>query len=239
MKALIIDDTRLARQELKHLLKDLPDVQVVGEAAEAEEAIEKIGELQPDLLFLDIQMPGKDGFALLEELEDAPEVIFTTAYDQYALKAFEVNALDYLTKPITQDRLSGAIEKVKERLETRADLTQARKVLTEKHQVFVKEGDYAWFVPLYKVRVFEVVGSYSRLYFEDQQPMIHKSLNYLEGKLDPEVFFRANRQQIVNLNWVERVEPWFSGTIKLYLKGGEEVEVSRRQSIRFREHMSF
>lgn len=244
MKALIIDDSRLARNELKHLLKNIPEVTLVGEAENVDSAFTLIEKANPDLLFLDIQMPGKDGFSLLEALDEAPEVIFTTAYDQYAMRAYEVNALDYIPKPISLTRLQQAVEKVAKRLKadepiSTAPMSENRKVLTDRHQVFVKEGDQAWFVPLYKIRLFEISGSYTRIYFEDQRPMIHKTLNYLETRLDPETFYRANRQHIVNLQWIERVEPWFSGTIKLYLKGGQEVDVSRRHSIRFRELMSF
>jgi two-component system LytT family response regulator len=112
-------------------------------------------------------------------------------------------------------------------------------VLGDGHQVFVKDGEQCWFVQLKDIRLFEVNGSYIRIYFDKYQPMIPRTLQYLEQRLDSQVFFRANRQHIVNLRWVERIEPWFSGTIKLYLKDGNEVEVSRRQSIRFKEIMSF
>lgn len=238
MKVLIIDDSRLARKELKHLLQAFPEVVVSGEAADAAEAKEKIEQLQPDLLLLDIQMPGQDGFELLESLEQVPQVVFTTAYNQYALKAFEYNALDYLQKPVSADRLGRALEKVKERLLQKSN-QQNKLLLGEEHQVFVKDGEQCWFVQLRDIRLFEVNGSYTRVFFENHRPMIPKSLQYLEQRLDEQLFFRANRQQIVNLRWVQRIEPWFSGTIKLYLKGGEEVEVSRRQSLRFKELMSF
>lgn len=237
MKALIIDDSQLARQELKHLLKAVNDVQIIGEAESAEDAIEKILELKPELLFLDIQMPGKDGFELLQELEEVPEVIFTTAYDHYAMKAFDHNALDYLQKPIKEDRLALAIEKAAHRLRERSE--ELKNILGPHNQVFVKDGEQCWFVTLADIRVLEIMGSYTRIFFKEQKPMIPRSLNYMEKRLDPEVFFRANRQQIINLKYVERIEPWFSGTLKVYLKEGEEIEVSRRQSIRFREIMSF
>lgn len=238
MKAVIIDDSQLARQELKHLLKGNDQVQIVGEAESAEEAMEKLPELKPDLLFLDIQMPGKDGFELLQELEDVPQVIFTTAYDQYAMKAFDHNALDYLQKPIKEDRLSIALEKAATRLRE-GEEKQNKNILGLHNQVFVKDGEKCWFVSLADIRVLEILGSYTRIYFKDQKPMIPRSLNYMESRLDPEVFFRANRQQIINLKYVERIEPWFSGSLKVYLTSGEEIEVSRRQSIRFREVMSF
>ncbi len=237
MKALVIDDSRLARNELKRLLKDFDNVQIAGEASNAMEAIEKIESDKPDLIFLDIQMPGKDGFELLEELDYIPEVIFTTAYDEYAIKAFEFNALDYLLKPIQKDRLAGALSKITEKQERETNGSGER--MTTSDQVFVKDGDKCWFVQLSDVRLFEVEGNYTKLYFDDQRPMIPRTLNYLETRLDPKRFFRANRQQIINLSWIERIEPWFSGSIKIYMKGGHEVDVSRRQTQRFKDLMSF
>ncbi|MTI20492.1 response regulator transcription factor, partial [Fulvivirga sp. RKSG066] len=201
------------------------------------EAKEKIEADKPDLVFLDIQMPGKNGFELLEDLEFIPDVIFTTAYDEYALKAFEYNALDYVQKPVQMDRLVGAINKVTEKQESKAQSSEDK--MTEEDQVFVKDGDKCWFVQLANVRMFEVDGNYTKLYFEDNKPMIPRTLNYLESRLDTKTFFRANRQQMINLKWVERIEPWFSGSIKIYMKGGHEVDVSRRQTQRFKELMSF
>ena len=237
MKAIVIDDSRLARNELKRILKEFDNIQVIGEAANAEEAMEKMDQEKPDLIFLDIQMPGKDGFQLLEELEEVPEVIFTTAYDEYALKAFEFNALDYIQKPVQKARLAGALSKASEKLEKRQKSNDEDK-LGEDDQVFVKDGNRCWFVQLKNVRVFEVDGNYTKIYFDDQKPMIPRTLNYLETKLDQKIFFRANRQQIINLKWIERIEPWFSGSIRIYLKGDHEVDVSRRQTQKFKELMS-
>lgn len=247
MKTIIIDDERLARNELKRLLEEFPKINVVAEAANADEAIELIDEHQPDLLFLDIQMPGKNGFELLEIIEDrVPEVIFTTAYDEYALKAFEYNALDYLMKPIDSSRLAEAITKVEAEIKRSERLSADPNVqyLTENDQVFVKDGEKCWFVKLGKVRLFESMGNYVRLHFEDQKPMILKSLNSLEERLDPKSFFRANRKHIINLQWVEKIEPWFSGGLLVTLKGGEKstplekIEISRRQAIKFKDLMS-
>ena len=238
MKAIVVDDSRLARNELKRLLKDFDNINVIAEAANAEEALEKIEKEKPDIVFLDIQMPGKDGFGLLEDLEFVPEIIFTTAYDEYAIKAFEYNALDYLMKPVDKDRLSAAISKTAERIRKTFDQDDGDK-MTIDDQVFVKDGERCWFVNLTEVRLFEVDGNYTKIYFEEHKPMIPRTLNYLESRLDPKTFFRANRQQIVNLKWVEKIEPWFSGSIKIYLKGGHEVDVSRRQTQRFKELMSF
>ncbi len=238
MKALIIDDSKLARQELNHLLKSLDDVTVIGEAENAEVALEKIEKLSPDLLFLDIQMPEKNGFELLQSLESSPEVIFVTAYDEYALKAFEHNALDYLQKPIKIERLVLAVEKASEKLREKKKLDEGDK-LGLSDQVFVKDGDNCWFIELSKIRLFQIERNYTKVYFESENPLIPKSLSYMEQRLNKKFFFRANRQEIINLKWVDKIEPWFSGTIKVWLKGGEEVEVSRRQSIKFKELMSF
>jgi len=239
MKAVIIDDSDLARKELKHLLKSFDDVKILGEAENVEQALGLIEEKKPELLFLDIQMPDKDGFQLLEELIDVPEVIFTTAFNEYAMKAFDHNALDYLQKPIKEERLALAIEKAAEKIRLRNEKHSKSQYLSLDKQVFVKDGEQCWFVNLADIRVMEIMGSYTRIFFKDQKPMIPRSLNYMESRLDPETFFRANRQQIINLKYIDRIEPWFSGTLKVYLTEGEEIEVSRRQSIRFRELMSF
>ena len=235
MKAIIVDDTRLARQELRYLLKDIPSIEVLAEAENVDQAFELINHYRPDLIFLDIQMPGKDGFELLEMLDHVPKVIFTTAYSEFAMKAFEYNALDYLKKPVTEDRLTKALEKIQAELGS----AETREMLGEESQVFVKDGEKCWFVSLKDVRVFEIWDNYTRIYFNGQKPMIPKTLQYMESRLDPKVFFRANRQQIINMKWIGKIEPWFSGTIRLYLKDGTEIEVSRRQSSRFKELMSF
>jgi len=241
MRAIIIDDERLARTELRKLLQDFPEVEVVDEAANADEAINKIDTLQPDLVFLDIQMPGKTGFDMLAELERAPHVIFTTAYDEYALKAFEVNALDYLLKPIEPKRLADAMQKLhiaetKENHILPENFNQS--ILTEADQVFVKDGERCWFVKLSDIRLFESVGNYAKVFFGANKPLILKSLNALEERLDQKTFFRANRKHIVNLRMIEKIEPYFNGGLLLELKGGEKIEVSRRQTVKFKEMMS-
>jgi two-component system LytT family response regulator len=240
--AIIIDDERLARNELKKLLADYPEVEVIGEAANVDEAIKLIEELMPDLIFLDIQMPAKTGFDLLAELDTVPSVIFTTAHDEYALKAFEVNALDYLLKPIDPKRLADAIQKlivIDEREDaTNESRTENRSFLSDNDQVFVKDGEKCWFVKLSEIRLFESVGNYARVFFGPNKPLILKSLNSLEERLDPKTFFRANRKHIVNLRMIEKVEPFFNGGLLLEIKGGEKIEVSRRQAVRFKEMMS-
>jgi two-component system, LytTR family, response regulator len=239
MRALIVDDERLARKELMKLLEEHPMIEVVGEAMNADEAAQMINDLNPDLLFLDIQMPGKTGFQLLEMLDSVPLVVFTTAYDEFALKAFEVNALDYLLKPIQPERLSETVSKLaeKERAKTVA-VRGPEKKLGLNDQVFVKDGDRCWFVSLANVRLFESDGNYIKVYFDSNRPMIHKSLNALDEKLDERAFFRASRKHIVNLSWVEGIEPWFNGGLMVRLRGGDKVEVSRRQAAKFKDMMS-
>jgi two-component system LytT family response regulator len=240
IRAIIIDDERLARNELKKLLQDHSDIEVIEEAANVDDGIEKIETLNPDLIFLDIQMPGKTGFDLLAEVEKAPRVIFTTAYDEYAIKAFEVNALDYLLKPVEPKRLADAIQKLHLEInKENAGLTGLnRGPLTEFDQVFVKDGERCWFVKLGEIRLFESVGNYAKVFFGTNKPLILKSLNALEERLDDRMFFRANRKHIINLRWIDKIEPYFNGGLLVDLKGGEKIEVSRRQTVKFKEMMS-
>ena len=238
MKALIVDDERLARVELKRLLQPFKEINVVGEAVNAEDALEKITQLSPDLIFLDIQMPGKNGFDLLEELDSVPTVVFTTAYDEYALKAFEYNAMDYLLKPIEPNRLEETIKKLVEKNKKDSFTSDDSPVLSEKDQVFVKDGDRCWFVKLENIRLFESEGNYVRLYFSESKPLILRTLNYLDERLDSKTFFRANRKHIINLKWIDSIEPWLNGGLLVKMKDGNKVEVSRRQAIKFKDMLS-
>ena len=239
MKALLIDDERLARNELRRLLAAFPDVEIVGEAANGKQAREQLAALSPDLIFLDVQMPGETGMELLESLEPpAPEVIFTTAYDEFAVKAFELNALDYLLKPVDPARLAAALEKLRAKLGTPAAPTAPATKLAAEDKVFVREGDRCWFVEVKTIRLLESEGNYTRVHFADAQPQLFRSLNAMEERLDPKFFFRANRRQIINLAWIDKIEPWFSGGLLVHLKGGAKVELSRRQAQDFRENMS-
>lgn len=238
MEAIIIDDERLARKELATLLSKHKEIKVIAEAANADEAKQLIEDKKPDVIFLDIQMPEKTGFELLQTLEYIPQVIFTTAYDEFALKAFEYNALDYLLKPVQEDRLAESIEKVSKRISNSSKEEGNSKKLTPDDQVFVKDGDKCWFVKLSEVRLFESDGNYIKVYFENHKPMIHKSLNALEERLDGRSFFRVSRKYVVNLSWVDKIDTWFNGGLMVQLKGGEKIEVSRRQSAKFKEMMS-
>ncbi len=244
MKALLIDDERLARNELRRLLAAFPEITIVGEAANAKQAREQLAALAPDLIFLDVQMPGETGMELLESLEPpVPHVIFTTAYDEFAVKAFDLNALDYLLKPVDPARLAGALGKLREKElgavpDSAAAKSAPRTALAAEDKVFVREGDRCWFVEVKSIRLLESEGNYTRVHFENAQPQLFRSLNAMEERLDAKYFFRANRRQIINLAWIDKIEPWFSGGLLVQLKGGAKVELSRRQAQDFREKMS-
>ncbi len=224
--------------ELKNLLSKFPEIEIIGEAKNAEEGKKLIESKDADLIFLDIHMPGKTGFELLEEVENVPYVIFTTAYDQYAIKSFEYNTLDYLLKPINHKRLESALLKAQQAINNAKEETTRQDFLALDKRIFIKEGDKCWLVELHKIAHFESMGNYTKVHFDDQAPMLYKSLNKIEERLQPDVFFRANRQSIINVNFIQEVVPWFSNTLKLTLKNGNEVEVSRRQSSKFKQLMS-
>lgn len=242
IRAIIVDDERLARAGLKSLLKKFDEIEVIAEASNADEALELIGEHDPDVVFLDIQMPEKTGFDLLEMLPKAPSVIFTTAYDEYAIKAFEINALDYLLKPVDPKRLEEAIKKLNAKLDTdeleKSRNKKRKEVLSENDQVFVKDGEKCWFVKLTEISLFESDGNYVKVYFGNYKPLIHRSLNALDERLDEKLFFRASRKYIINLKWIENIEPWFNGGLMVNLKGGHKIEISRRQAAKFKEKLS-
>ncbi|GJI99343.1 DNA-binding response regulator [Duganella caerulea] len=237
MRAILIDDERLARAELRRLLAAHPEVEIVGEAANAADGIQQIAALKPDLVFLDVQMPGGSGFDMLAALDEAPEVIFTTAFDQYALQAFEVNALDYLQKPIQAARMAAALQRCALR-HGRALAYAAAGVpavaSTAAKKLFIKDGERCWFVGLQDVRLFESDGNYTRVYFDKHKPLMLRSLNQLEERLDPQRFFRASRRHIVNLDYVDQVTPNDAGGLDLLLRDDLEVEVSRRRAAQFK-----
>ncbi len=239
MKALVVDDERLARSEMIRLLAAFADVQVVGEALNADDAAEKIRTLGPDVLFLDVEMPGSDVFAMLESLERAPHVVFTTAYNQYAVQAFECSALDYLLKPVEGRRLEKAIERLR-RLCAAVDPGQAegKPHLGEEDRIFLRDGERCWFVRLGDVRLFESEGNYARLFLDKGgRPLVLRSLNYLQRRLDPAVFFRASRKHIVNLRWVTKIVPVENERLQISLDGKLTIVVSRRQSAQFRQRL--
>ncbi len=235
--AVLVEDSRLARLELKEILKNYSQIEIIGEAENVNKAYHLIKEVNPILLFLDINMPEKNGFELLEMLDKIPIVIFTTAYDAYAIKSFEYNAFDYLLKPINPKRFKKTIEKLIPFLQEK-QTKKTENILTENSQLFIKEGENCWMITLKEIALFEVVGNYTRVYFKNNKPLIYKSLNQISEKL-PKTFFRVNRQQIINLNEINKVDSWFNGKLKITLKNGISVETSRRQALKFRQELEF
>lgn len=240
MKILIVDDSRLARKELSELIAEFatqvtveisgePRLQVVGEANDVASAVAAINMYKPDLVLLDIHLPDGDGFDVLEQSDFTPQVIFTTAYEQHALRAFEFNALDYLLKPVTTERLQQALERFEKTIEAAAPIT-TQKIKTRDDQIFIRDGEHCHFVRLHELRLLSIEGNYLRLFFRDTKALLNRSLNYIEERFDPSLFFRANRQQMVNMDYVARIEPWVNDGLLLVLKDGTKVEVSRRQA---------
>lgn len=234
IQTLLVDDEPLAIAEFQSMLASHSEIEIVGAAENAAVALEKIAMLQPQLLFLDIHMPGKSGFELLEELDYSPLVIFVTAYDEYAIKAFEVNALDYLLKPINSKRLEEAIDKIKKHVTQES--VKSPKVPIDK-RIFIKDGEACFFVPLSEVFLIENVGNYARFYYQKNKPLLHKSLNYLEEKLPEEHFFRASRQHIININFIRNIYPTFNYSLEVELQNGTKIPISQRQSVKFKELM--
>ena len=236
MKAIIIDDERLARQELKNLLATYKEIEIIAECSDAIQAKEKINELKPDVIFCDIQMPGKTGLELVEEISGVVDVVFVTAYDEHAIKAFELNAFDYLLKPVQPQRLAETIKKLS--IKETSNKSDNNSPLTINDMVFIKDGEKCWFVKLSDIRLFESEGNYVRVYFETFRPLILRSLNSLESRLNEKEFFRASRKHIINLNFIASVESWFNGGLNVKLKDGKEVEISRRQAVKLKDMMS-
>jgi two-component system LytT family response regulator len=244
IRTLIVDDERLARVELRRLLDAFPEIQVVGEAAHVTEAAEAIRALNPDLVFLDVQMPGGTGFDLLEKMEGAlPEVVFVTAFDEHALRAFEFNALDYLLKPIDPARLAEAVQRAKDGIVSRRDEEEKNPApptskLSAEDRVFLRDGDRCWLLPLREIVLVESDGNYSIVRFAGNSAMLPRSLSSLEERMDPTIFFRANRSQLINIHKVKKVDLWFSGSLKVTMEGDLAVELSRRQAATFRDRLS-
>ncbi len=235
MKAIIVEDSRLARLELKNILKDFTQIELIGECGDPQDAIELLNQKRPELVFMDIQMPGKNGFEVLDALDYEPAVIFTTAYDEYAVRSFEYQPVDYLLKPIEKPRLQQALTKAA-KFSSQQEQESLR--LEPDSSVFVKDGEQCWMVELKSISHFESCGNYCQVFFNGNKPLIHKSLNQLEQRLPQELFFRANRQHIVNLKMIASVELAVNGNFELKLISGAVVEVSRRHSSRFKSLLS-
>jgi len=233
VRTLLVDDERLARDGLRRLLKPHEDVVIIGEAQNAQEASQKIQRLDPDLVFLDIEMPRQNGLQLLENLADVPLVVFTTAYHEHAVRAFDLSAIDFLVKPIVPDRLTAAINKVRKVFAASGNGSPHRR-----RQVFLRDGKRCWIVMVESIRLLESVGNYTRVHFADSSPLICKSLNALEHQLDPALFFRASRSHIINLHEVKSLDEESRGGLVATLTGGYQVTMTRRQSRRLRGLLS-
>jgi len=236
MKVIIVDDEQLARDELTFLLKPYTDIEVIAGAENISKAQQLIEDLLPDIVFLDINMPEGDGFELLERLTYTPTVIFTTAYDQYAIKAFEVNAFDYLLKPIDEKRLQKAIEQLPrtDNKNTNIGTAGTSDKLNKDSKIFIKDREKSWFVRVGDIVMFESVGNYCKVYFAANTPMVKRSLAVLDERLPDDTFIRANRQSIINMEFITEIETIEGGLILLSMANGKQVEMSRRQSQEFR-----
>lgn len=231
VKTIIIDDEPLSIAELQVMLKQFRGIEVVATATRSSEALEKIALHKPDLLFLDINMPERNGFKLLESLEETPDVIFVTAYDEYAVKAFEINALDYILKPVNKDRLSEAVQKII----NKQAVTPAR--LDAEKRIFIKDGEHCFFVTLKEIIYLESAGNYVKVFFHDKRPLLHRSLNYMEERLPESIFFRASRQHIINTEFIKGIQPFLNNTLRVTMTNGAIIDISQRQAVRFKEQM--
>lgn len=218
---MIIDDERLAREEIKEALKAYPDFCVSAEASNADEAASLIKSVSPQLIFLDIQMPERSGLELLESMDHLPEIVFVTAYDQYALDAFEWGALDYLVKPVRWERFQKTVERLRERLAASSKHPPTR--------FFIREGDKYFFVDHKDISLVESVGNYVRLYIKDQKHYLKRSLNQMETVLDPDLFFRINRTEIINLTEITHAKKTEKGRLTITLQNGQQLELSARR----------
>lgn len=241
MKAVVIEDSRLAREGLVNMLRAFPAIHVVGAADHPVSARDLIIQHAPDLIFLDIHMPGENGFELLETLEYSPKIIFTTAYSEYAIRSFDFNTIDYLLKPISHDRLSIAIQKLTAISAHRAKIDDElpHDILDFHSRIFVKDGDHCHIVNLSDIRYFESCKNYVRIFFENHNAFIKKSLNSVEMRLPRKYFFRVSRQYIVNIQKIKRIEESISDGFDVTMSDGAVIQVSRRNASELKEQLSF
>lgn len=236
MKAIVVEDTRVAREGLVRMLGKFPELEVVGQADHPETALELIARTQPDVIFLDINMPGASGFDLLEKLDYSPRIIFTTAYSEYAIKSFDYNTIDYLLKPISPARLAQAVAKL---IASPEELTPEQKPPLEMNsQIFIKDNEKCFLVTLESIRYIESCKNYVRIFFNQESAFIKKSLNQVEERLPSRFFFRANRQFIVNLRCIVAIEEAIHEGYDITMNNGFKIEVSRRQATDLKELLS-
>ncbi|HEX4227771.1 MAG TPA: LytTR family DNA-binding domain-containing protein [Bryobacteraceae bacterium] len=241
IRALIVDDEPLARQSIRRFLKNHPDVSVLDECGDGQSAVAAILSTKPDLVFLDVQMPELDGFAVVNRVgvDRMPATIFVTAYDQYALRAFDANALDYLLKPFGKTRFDRALARARERLSQHADREVMRRFLetiesaawqkSYINRLPVTENGRIVFIRTRDIQWIEAAGNYARLHIASRHLEVRETLTNLEGKLNPREFLRIHRSTIVNLNFVKEIQPWFHGYHLVVLESGHQLRMSRYQ----------
>jgi two-component system LytT family response regulator len=237
MKALVVEDSRLAREGLVKMLQEYPELQVIGSADHPANAMELIENSKPEVIFLDIHMPGESGFDLLEKLDYIPKVVFTTAYSEYAIRSFDYHTVDYLLKPISQERLKVAIDKLTSHQHD--SQISLKPLLDINSRMFVKDGDKCHLVALESIRYFESQKNHVRIFFEKEAAFIKKSLNSVEERLPKKYFFRANRQYIVNLHAVTNIEETVGDGYEITMSDGKKLEVSRRNAVELKDLLSF
>lgn len=232
-RALLVDDERLARKELRSMLSEHSTIEVVGEAENVEQAIKLIAAQQPQVIFLDIQMPGESGFALLEKIEANFKVIFVTAFDAYAIRAFEVNALDYLLKPINPDRLAHAIERLSA---TEIPPSQLARKLDYEDRLFIEVDEHSRFLKINTIICISAAGDYSEIITSDgQKTLVMKPLKEWEERLPEKYFTRIHRSTIINLEYIERIVGWFNRSYQVHLRHIEEpLMMSRRYAVKLK-----
>jgi DNA-binding LytR/AlgR family response regulator len=243
LRTLIVDDEAPARERLRRLLCNNSRVELIGEAEDGIEAVELIEEKNPDLVLLDIQMPGLDGFGVLRTLRKPPLTIFVTAYDEYAIRAFEVNALDYLLKPFTRVRLERAIERAYQELSKHADFSAKLDALFETlreqprylDRIAVRKGSRIFVINVSEINWFGADSGLIFIHTKEEKYVTNYTLEELEGRLNPDMFFRAHRSAIVNLTKIKEIIPWFAGSHKIRLTTGAEVDLSRSQAKELRK----
>lgn len=241
---MVVDDEPLARERVCTLLAAEQDVEVVAECADGVDAVAALRSARPDIVFLDVQMPGMDGFEVLDAIgpDRLPAVVFVTAYDSYALKAFEVHAVDYLLKPFDRERFLSALARA--RLDLRAD-DVGRRILAlvadlmrdrrPQQRIVVKAAGRVFFLRPAEIDWMEAAGNYVRLHVGKQTHLVRETMKGLEERLDPDTFVRVHRSRIVNLDRVREIQPWFHGEHVILLESGEQLTTSRRHSIRLQE----
>jgi len=247
IRVLIVDDEKLARDRLVSFLRSIDDIEVIGQAKNGVEAVQRMEELSPHVVFLDVQMPGMDGFQVLKAVKSPPHVVFATAFDEYAIRAFEVHAADYLLKPISRTRLAEAVRRVRQRLSGAAPVTELRDLMQrlearEKRylaQLPVHRGRQILVLPVQQILWFEVEYRLVYAYVDGDRYMTNFTLKELEERLDPEIIFRAHKSRLVNLKHVRAIVPWFGGRFKLVMRDqkNSEVELSRAQARELRARM--